>query len=413
METALLRRGSGAASISIGAWCLLPMLAVLGCGGDVVHDASGGNGSPYGSGGASGGVSGRGGNGAVDGLAADASGQNVSADGAPVLLSDGGTLGTGEGGDGGASMSSGDAMTDAAGAGDSEPTTYPMLDAAQLGRPTSIQSSTRFTLAEGPLWDPCAHRLLFVDVSASIIYELTSNGTIGVVARNTSNANGLAWDVDGSLILAQMGGNPGHIARRKPDGTIQTIEPAGSRLHTPDDVIVRSDGTIYFSDGQFPPIGTVNLGPLPVYALKPGGSMLLNGGTVTGPNGVELSPDEKTLYVDSYFGGSVVKFAIADDGSLTKGAALATGLVNPDSLCLDAAGNLYVGVSTGLQVLRPDGSRVGLIPVPTTQGVTNCAFGGDDGKTLYITAWTALWEITGMPIPGLEWSVSRKRLHCM
>src|SRR5690242_17829890 len=84
------------------------------------------------------------------------------------------------------------------------------------------------------------------------------------------------------------------------------------------------------------------------------------------------SPDEKTLYVDAYFEGTVYKFAVAPDGGLTKGTALSTGLSSPDSLCLDAAGNLYVGVTTGLQVLRPDGTKVKLIPVPGVQAVTNC-----------------------------------------
>jgi gluconolactonase len=141
--------------------------------------------------------------------------------------------------------------------------------------------------------------------------------------------------------------------------------------------------------------------------------MLKNGGTVSGPNGIELSPDEMTLYVDGYSEGAVWPFAVAMDGSLTKAAsALATGLTSADSLCLDAAGNLYVGVSTGLQVLRPDGSMVKLIPV-SARATTNCTFGGDDGKTLYITAWTDVFKVDNMPIPGLDWVVGMKRAKCM
>ena len=182
-----------------------------------------------------------------------------------------GTMAVGSGGMDGSTPSGSDGGN--ADAGVTPPVMYPMLDAAQIGNPTMI--SNAFTLAESPLWDPCGHQLLFTDVTASTIHTLSASGQIGVLASNTGNANGIAFDVDGSLILAQMGGSPGHIARRDKSGMITVLEPAGGPLlHTPDDVIVRSDGTIYFSDGDFYPIGSL-LGfsaLLPVYALKPGGT---------------------------------------------------------------------------------------------------------------------------------------------
>lgn len=287
----------------------------------------------------------------------------------------------------------------------------PALSLAEVGKPVAVATNTSFRLAESPLWDPCSHQLLFVDVSASVIYALSHGDALTVLAKDTQNTNGIAFAPDGTLILAQMA-RPGHIARRDKSGQITALTLSGPALHTPDDVIVRSDGTIYFSDGEFPPVGTLNLGPLAVYGIAPGSSTLDKGGTVNGPNGIELSPDERTLYVSGYYEGSVIPFAVAPDGKLSKGTALATGLTNPDSMCLDAAGNLYVAVSSGLQVLRPDGSRVGVISVRSTQGTTNCTFGGDDGKTLYITAWTTLWKITNMPIHGLDWEVNQKRLGC-
>ena len=81
-------------------------------------------------------------------------------------------------------------------------------------------------------------------------------------------------------------------------------------------------------------------------------------------------------------------------------------------MCLDAAGNFYVGVKTGLQVLRPDGTAVKLIPATNTSGTTSCGFGGDDGKTLYITAWTSIWKVENMPIPGQDWLVNQTRVNC-
>jgi gluconolactonase len=97
---------------------------------------------------------------------------------------------------------------------------------------------------------------------------------------------------------------------------------------------------------------------------------------------------------------------------------LVSGLSKPDSLCLDAAGNLYVALPTGLQVMKPDGTKIKLISVPAgtssclNPGTTNCTFGGDDGKTLYITNWTTLYKVANMPIPGLDWVNNTKRLKC-
>lgn len=300
------------------------------------------------------------------------------------------------------------------------PVEYPMLQAEMIGAPTMVKNG--FKLAESPLWDPCGKQLLFTDVQGGtgetgVIHTLSSSGELGVLAMNTTNANGIAYDVDGSLILSQMGGG-GHLARRAKDGTITMIEPAGGpNLHTPDDVIVRSDGTIYFSDGDFYPIGNL-LGfssNLPVFMLKPGGTALVNGGMVSGPNGIELSADEKTLFVSAYGGGTIVKFTVAADGMITKDGNAVSGMTNPDSFCMDAAGNFYIGVQTGLQIARPDGMKLKLIPIPGssgTRGTTSCNFGGEDGKTLYVTNWSAIFKIDAMPIPGQDWLVNKERVKC-
>lgn len=334
----------------------------------------------------------------------------------------GGASGTGGGGgaEEGSSASGGGGAPGTAGAGGATVETYPPLAAGAIGTPTQIASG--FRLAESPLWDPCTDSLMFSDVQGAggggAIHSLSADGKVSIVAMNTGNTNGFAYDIDGSLILAQM---TGHIARRDTSGAVKVLEPSGSGLHTPDDVVVRSDGTIYFSDGDFCPIGNL-LGfdsVLPVYMLGPGSATLVQLGTAAGPNGIELSPDEKTLYVAGYGDGTISTFDVAADGTAKKAAtSLASGLSNPDSLCLDAAGNLYVGVTAGVQVIAPDGKKVKLIPISapagscSVSGVTNCTFGGDDGKTLYITAWTTLWRIDNMPIPGLDWIVGQKRARC-
>jgi gluconolactonase len=422
-----MRRRVGVVSVEVffsrlRAACFASAVALLGCGADGTDEDAKrpmpGSGGSVGSGGAAA-NDGQGHAGskpmgsAGTGQGAGSGGHAASGSGGMVVSGGGGSasLADGGGGAGGALPTTTDAG--AGDAGSVTPIVYEPLDAAQIGDPVML--SNAFTLAESPLWDPCGHQLLFTDVNPSIIHTLSATDEIGTFASNTGNANGIAFDIDGSLILAQMGGAPGHIARRDKSGTITVLEPAGGpRLHTPDDVIVRSDGTIYFSDGDFYPIGTL-LGyasVLPVYSLAPGGTALVKQTSLSGPNGIEFSPDEKTLYIDAFGGGTIETFSVADDGTLTPGAPVAVGLSSPDSLCLDAAGNLYVGVKTGLQVLRPDGTPVKLIPAYNSSGTTSCGFGGEDGKTLYITAWTSLWKIENMPIPGQDWLVNQKRVSC-
>jgi gluconolactonase len=322
---------------------------------------------------------------------------------------------------GGMTAASADAGAAAGAGGSTSAPAYPMLDASKIGAPTQVAMG--FTLAESPIWDHCGKQLLFVDVEASKIHTLSPDGKVGVFATATNFANGITFDLDGSLLMAQMGGSNGHgvLARRDAAGMVTVLaskDPAGMPFHTVDDVVVGSDGTIYFSDGDFAHGTTyTSLGygaQLPVYAFKAGTGMgtLLKGDTVGGPNGIELSPDEKTLYVDGFGEGTVWKFTIGADGTPKKGTALIRGLTNPDSLCVDAAGNLYVGVMAGLQVLSPDGTKIKLIPILSSKGVTNCGFGGETGSTLYITAWTGVWKVDNMPIPGLDWNVNKTREKC-
>lgn len=297
---------------------------------------------------------------------------------------------------------------------------YPPLDAATIGMPKQI--ATGFALAESPLWDPCTKQLIFADVSAAgggAINTIDDAGKVSAIMTGTGNTNGMAWDIDGGLVLTQM---KGHVVRRSRAGMITQIDPPGSMFATPDDVVVRSDGTIYFSDGDFCPVGAL-LGygtSRPVYTVKPNTTTLINSGMVRGPNGIELTPDEKTLYVNGYGEGTIWKFDVMPDGTIMKETMpFATGLTDPDSMCLDAAGNIYVAVSAGIQVFRPDGTKVTLIRMSaaagscTKAGMTNCTFGGEDGKTMFITAWTALFKIENMPIPGLDWIVANKRAKCM
>jgi gluconolactonase len=299
------------------------------------------------------------------------------------------------------------------------PQSYPALKAADFGAPKVI--STAFSLAEGPVWDHCGNQLLFVDVNSAQIHMFTLGGQVGVYMEMTNYSNGLVFEPDGNLLMAEMGnGKGGRISRLHRDKTVEVLidhDPMGAKLNTTDDLALRSDGTIYFTDPIISHGTYVNdLASVSVqafYQLKPGTGTreVVKMGMATLPNGIKFSPDEKILYLDGMFDNTVFKYTVAPDGSLTAAGSLVTNINRPDSLCVDAAGNLYVGTTEGLRIVRPDGSNVTTIPIQSSKGTTNCGFGGPDGKTLFITAWTTLAEVDNVPIPGNEW-VKNQQIPC-
>ena len=173
----------------------------------------------------------------------------------------------------------------------------------------------------------------------------------------------------------------------------------GTPLNSPNDVAVRSDGNIYFTD---PPYGIDEgdreLSFNGVFRVAPGGTLTAEweGALSTRPNGVALSPDEAVLYVSDTT-GPVRAYDVATDGSLSAERVFASGVSNGDGLCMDQDGNLFVTAATGVVAFAPDGSSWGTIAVP--QAPANCTFGGADRKTMYITARTGLYAVT-MVIAG-------------
>lgn len=294
---------------------------------------------------------------------------------------------------------------------------WPPLTRAQIGKPTLIASG--FLLAEGPLWDHCAQVLRFTDVDPARMHQLLPPMMISVTQEKTNYANGIAYHPSGDLLRAEMGGNgAGKITRVDAAGTLSVIAdkgPTGQALHTPDDLVVRSDGTIYFTDPTFAhgPAPTDSLFDRPVYRITPEsqGHRVILEDSMPSPNGVELTRAETTLLVASYLDENVYSYAVAADGALGPRKVFARAIDDADSMCLDAADNVYVGASSGLRVFRADGLALGNIPMPTGDKVTNCEFGGSDGKTLYITAWTTIWQVTGLPFAGSQWQ-RNKALPC-
>jgi gluconolactonase len=321
----------------------------------------------------------------------------------------------------------------------------------------AVLISDQFYFTEGPVWDPKKNVLYFSDINAHQaatdggsdagmeddaegateggvdnavgggIYQLTLPNSISVLFQPDGNADGLGLDPHGNIIAA---GYPSRSAwRLSASNTIQVFSPcsegggtcyAGQEVNTPDDITARSDGVIYFTDPTF---GSGSQGfatetlPLSnaqgVYRLTTDGVLHLEDETTEGPNGVNLSPDEKTLYVAYTLSGTVAKFDVAADGSLSQKTTFATGATIADSMCVDSGGNVYVGTLTGLAVYNPAGTHLGTISVGGLI-VTNCGFGGTDQKTLFITSRTqatlsgapplgggSLYQITDMPVPGI------------
>jgi len=308
-----------------------------------------------------------------------------------------------------------DAGTDASAGidGGATPVSYPPLQFSKIGKTAVIANQFLFT--EGPVWSPTAQALFFTDINADLVYRLTLPDTLEVAIDHIGNADGLALDPDGNLIGA------GFVSRdiwRFDGSKVRSLvgDYRGRKLNSPDDLIARSDGTIYFTDPQFGIDGSQGFNPQApelcfqgVYRLTASALHLEDTSTV-GPNGIDFSPDEKTLYVSYTNIGQVYRFDVAPDGSLHTKTLFATVTLS-DSMCVDAGGNVYVASFAGITVLDPRGKQLGVIPT-TGQIPTNCAFGGPDQRTFFITARTglagtptkgnsSLLRIDDMPIPGI------------
>lgn len=273
------------------------------------------------------------------------------------------------------------------------------LELGQIGAPVTLGGSFQF--AEGPAWDAARGALLFSDIDADTIFQLRPPESVTVFRAPSHKSNGLAFDRDGLLLAAEHGSRS--VTRTLADGTIATIADAwgGKRLNSPNDLVVRSDGTIYFTDPTYGLGSTPSeLGFTGLYRIDPAGVLRLEAQVDGQPNGLDFAPGEQTLYVAATDANQILKLTVAPSGALSDPRKLAD-VQAPDGLAVDRAGNLYVaalaGGSGAVVVITATGETLGAIPL--AQHPTNCGFGGADAKTLYVTARTALVRIS-VPIPG-------------
>ncbi len=295
------------------------------------------------------------------------------------------------------------------------------LDAIVPAEPSLERVAGGFEFTEGPVWTPDG-ALLFSSPNTNVIYRWEPHGTIAVfrpksgytgvdIARFAQpGSNGLTFDPDGRLTICQHGNR--RVIRVEPHGNITVLADAfdGKRLNSPNDLVYRSDGSLYFTD---PPFGLPDEArdlkkELPfsgVFRVKDG-DVTLVAADLDGPNGIALSPDERHLYVGNWdFERTVVmRYAIDDAGDAAEGEVFidmtgAPGEDAIDGIKVDRAGNLYVCGPGGIWIVSSDGTHLGTLELP--ESPHNLAWGDDDARTLYVSALTSIYRLR-LEIPGVR-----------
>jgi gluconolactonase len=261
---------------------------------------------------------------------------------------------------------------------------------------------------EGPLWHRHERYLLFSDMPGDHLRRWSQKDGVSTFRKPCNKSNGLAWDLEGRLIVCEHASS--RLTRTEADGSIAVLAShyEGKELNSPNDVVVKSDGAIYFSD---PTYGRVEHYGVPrepqlayrgVYRLSPDGkSLSLLADDFGQPNGLCFSLDETVLFVNDTDRQHIRAFDVKADGSLANGRIWAStvgeGPGAPDGMKIDSAGNVYCCGPGGIHVFTPDAVSLGIIKVP--EYTANFCWGDDDLKSLFITASTSVYRIR-VAIPG-------------
>src|SRR5450432_678244 len=247
--------------------------------------------------------------------------------------------------------------------------------------------------AEGPVWWKEGGYLLFSDIHASRRMKYTPGQGVTVFKEPTNRANGLTRDLQGRLVACEHDSR--RVTRQELDGSITVIANSyqGRQLNRPNDVVVKSDGAIYFTDPWSLPSAPNqwDLSFNGVYRVAPDiGSLTLLIADFIIPNGLAFSPDEEVLYINDTRRGHIRAFNLQPSGTLAKQSDRVFADLRgpesgvPDGMKVDVAGNVYCGGAGGIYILDPQGKKLGRI-MHGAPATTNIAFGGDDWKTLYFT----------------------------
>jgi sugar lactone lactonase YvrE len=289
-----------------------------------------------------------------------------------------------------------------------------LIDPAQDFRPLG----SGFLFTEGPAWNAADNSLVFSDIPGDARWRWSESGGMERVAWPTFKGNGMAYEDDGSLLVCEQ--VTSSLIRIRPDGLRQVVafHYQGKYLNSPNDVIVRSDGTIYFTDpnyGRWPvSVGVgrdCDLDFQGVFLVPPGGGdveLVVDKKEFEQPNGLCFSPDESLLYVNDR--QELKVFDVAADGSLSNrrllrsemGSTGVPGSGNPDGMECDALGNVWTTARGGIWVVAPSGDLIGIIETPEVAG--SLVSGGADLRSLFVCTTTTMHalqtKVGPAPLPG-------------
>ena len=280
-------------------------------------------------------------------------------------------------------------------------TADPRLASIVTDDATFEQVATGFLFTEGPLWHAAGQYLLFSDIPGDHIRRWQATDGISTFRKPSHKSNGLTWDRQGRLLVCEH--VTSRVTRTEPDGsqTVLATHWQGKELNSPNDIVCKKDGAIYFTDptyGRMDVVGLkrdTELSFRGLYRLATDGKLSLLADDFTQPNGLCFSPDEKRLYVNDTTRQHIRRFDVNADGSVSGGTVWAETKGSergaPDGMKIDAAGNVYTCGPGGVHVFAPDGTFLGRLRTP--ENVANLCFGDPDLRSLYITATTSVYRM--------------------
>ena len=260
-----------------------------------------------------------------------------------------------------------------------------------------------FGFIEGPAADGQGN-LYFSDIPNARIHKLDAQGKVTVFREKSNKSNGLMVDGRGRILACEMDGAVVALSADGQGREVLADQHNGKPLNAPNDLVIDKTGGIYFTDPMYGAKTPLPQGKTCVYYLPQGGKPARLLDNLPNPNGVILSPDEKTLYVIPSSQRQMMAYPVEAPGKLGAGRVFCElaqrrpgGNSGGDGLAVDVQGNLYITAETGVQVWSPAGKLLGTLVFP--EQPANCDFGGPGNKTLYATARTGLYQVE-LEIPG-------------